>query len=274
MTMLNNLHRYYRADSPRMFHTRNRKFGWHASTAPTPHPRYEIPEHHKSAANLPTSVDLSPECPAVYDQGPLGSCTANALGALFQFLLMKLGKPSFVPSRLMLYWGERAIEGTKSEDAGANGDDGMTFLQTKGICPESTWPYDPNKFAQMPPRTAWAEATAHKIADPVSIDNTNLLAIKSCLAAGYPIAFGFTAYPDLQSDKVATTGVLPMPAKGEQPIGGHAVLMVGYDDAAGQFKVRNSWGPGWGLSGYFLMPYAYATNPNLASDFRSAKLAS
>jgi C1A family cysteine protease len=271
--MSNNLHSLYATASPKQTHAQNRKYGWLRSTRPSPHPRYAMPAHH-AAGLLPSSVDLTPECPAVYDQGSLGSCTANALAGLFQFLLMKLGRPSFVPSRLMIYWGERAIEGTKDQDAGANGDDGMTFLQTKGVCPESTWPYDPTRFTEMPPVKAWAQAVHHKLAEPVTIDNTIIREIKSCLAGGYPIAFGFTAYPDLESEAVANTGLLPMPTKGEQPIGGHEVLLVGYDDATKNFKVRNSWGPGWGLNGYFLMPYAYATNPDLASDFRSAKLAS
>jgi C1A family cysteine protease len=252
--MSNQLFSRYATSSPKMSHAQGRSYGWRPSTQPSPHPRYAMPAYH-AAGHLPASVDLSPGCPPVYDQGQLGSCTANALAGLFQFLLMKLGRPSFVPSRLMIYWGERAIEGTKDQDAGANGDDGVTFLQTKGVCP-------------------WAQATQHKLADPVTIDNTNVNEIKSCLASGYPIAFGFTAYPELESEPVATTGRLPMPTKGEQSIGGHEVLMVGYDDATQLFKVRNSWGPGWGLSGYFLMPYAYATNPDLAGDFRSAKLAS
>ena len=255
-------------------HAENRVYGWHRSTKPSPHPRYQIPAHHRNAVNLPPSVDLTPHCPAVYDQGQLGSCTANALAALFQFLLMKLGLLSFVPSRLMIYWGERAMEGTKDQDAGANGDDGVTFLQTKGVCPETTWPYNIDVFTEIPPTKAWAEAYHHKLAEPVSIDNTNIDEIKSCLASGYPIAFGFTVYPELESQKVGNWGVLPMPQPGDQPIGGHETLIVGYDDASGYFKVRNSWGPGWGLNGYFLMPYAYATDPNLANDFRSAKLAS
>jgi C1A family cysteine protease len=271
--MPNQLHSLYATPSPALAHAENRAYGWHRSTRPTPHPRYAMPAPH-AAGHLPASVDLTPECPPVYDQGSLGSCTANALAALFQFLLIKEGRPSFVPSRLMIYWGERAIEGTKDQDAGANGDDGVTFLQTKGVCPESNWPYDPSRFAEIPPPIAWAEATRHKIADPVAIDNANLDEIKSCLASGYPIAFGFVAYPDLEGEKVATTGMLPMPAKGEASIGGHEVLIVGYDDATQLFKVRNSWGPGWGLAGYFLMPYAYANNPNLAGDFRSASLAS
>lgn len=271
--MPNNLHDQYATRSLKLVHAQNRSYGWHPSTRPSLHPRYAMPAYH-AAGHLPASVDLTPECPPVYDQGQLGSCTANALGALFQFLLMKLGRPSFVPSRLMIYWGERAIEGTKDQDAGANGDDGVTFLQTKGVCPESTWPYDPSKFTEIPPPIAWAQATQHKIGEPMTIDNTNLDEIRSCLASGYPIAFGFVAYPELESEKVATTGLLPMPTKGESPIGGHEVLMVGYDDATQLFKIRNSWGPGWGLNGYFHMPYAYATDTKLASDFRSAKHAS
>lgn len=248
----------------------DRKYGWHRSTRPSPHPRYAPPAHHEDAANLPKSVDLEPECPPVYDQLQLGSCTANALAGLVQFLLLKLGLPSFVPSRLMIYFGERAIEGTKGRDSGANGDDGMTFLQTKGVCPETAWPYDQGQFTRNPPPAAWAEAVKCKLSDPVTIDNTDIAAIKSRLASGYPIAFGFDVYPDLESDEVARTGLLPLPGPHEESIGGHETLMVGYDDVTQLFKVRNSWGPGWGLRGYFLMPYAYATDPRLASDFRSA----
>ena len=270
--MPNNLFSQYAAPSPKLSHAQGRAYGWHRSTGPSSHPRYAIPSYH-AAGHLPASVDLTPECPPVYDQGTLGSCTANALAGLFQFLLIKRGRPSFVPSRLMIYWGERAMEGTKDQDAGANGDDGMTFLQSKGVCAETTWPYDPARFAEQPPARAWAEATRHKIADPVTIDNANLAEIRSCLAGGYPIAFGFQAYPDLEGEAVATTGHLPMPAKGQSTIGGHEVLLVGYDDATKLFRVRNSWGPGWGLSGYFFMPYAYLTDPSLAGDFRSARLA-
>jgi C1A family cysteine protease len=63
---------------------------------------------------------------------------------------------------------------------------------------------------------------------------------------------------------------VPMPGHHEQVFGGHAVLVVGYDDSQSRFIVRNSWGTQWGLHGYFLMPYAYLTNRRLASDFWSA----
>src|SRR6478609_9111548 len=58
-------------------------------------------------ASLPASVDLRPQCPPVYDQGQLGSCTANAIGAGVQFLQMKQQIPNFIPSRLFIYYQER-----------------------------------------------------------------------------------------------------------------------------------------------------------------------
>jgi C1A family cysteine protease len=42
---------------------------------------------------------------------------------------------------------------------------------------------------------------------------------------------------------------------------------VGYDDSKQQFIIRKSWGTSWGKKGYFRMPYAYLTDPNLADDF-------
>jgi C1A family cysteine protease len=92
--------------------------------------------------------------------------------------------------------------------------------------------------------------------------------MKSCLADGYPFAFGFTVYSAFEGAQVAKTGILKMPdLKKEEVVGGHAVLAVGYDDTKKAILVRNSWGASWGLKGYFWMPYAYISNAKLASDF-------
>jgi C1A family cysteine protease len=91
--------------------------------------------------------------------------------------------------------------------------------------------------------------------------------MKGCLASGYPFVFGFTVYESFESQQVAQSGVLSMPAAGETIVGGHAVLAVGYDDSKNAFIIRNSWGDGWGLAGYFYMPYAYLLDNNLSDDF-------
>ena len=76
----------------------------------------------------------------------------------------------------------------------------------------------------------------------------------------------------LQSDSfegqsVASSGIVPMPSPSEKVVGGHAVVLVGYNDAVDRFRVRNSWGTGWGQNGYFEIPYLYVTSGSLASDF-------
>ena len=63
---------------------------------------------------LPASIDLRSECPPVYNQGQLGSCTANGIGGAIEFDQQKQGSKEFVPSRLFIYYNERVIEGTVS----------------------------------------------------------------------------------------------------------------------------------------------------------------
>jgi C1A family cysteine protease len=58
-----------------------------------------------------------------------------------------------------------------------------------------------------------------------------------------------------------------LPQRGEKVLGGHAVMAVGYNDAQQRFLVRNSWGEGWGMKGYFTMPYKYMADRNLSDDF-------
>ncbi len=91
--------------------------------------------------------------------------------------------------------------------------------------------------------------------------------MKGRLAYGLPFIFGFMAYESFVSLQVAQDGHVPLPQPGEQVLGGHAVLAVGYDDRNEWFLVRNSWGTNWGIKGYFTMPYAYLLDSNLAHDF-------
>jgi len=230
---------------------------------------------------LPSQVDLRPQCPPVYDQGQIGSCTANAIAAAHEFdqMKQKLGTPSpFTPSRLFIYYNERSIEGTTGSDSGAQIRDGMKSLAQQGVCREDpTWPYDAdpfppnNKLTQQPPQAAYTEAANYVAVQYQRLPQV-LTQMKGCLASGYPFVFGFTVYQSFESQQVAQTGVAPMPQSGEQVLGGHAVMAVGYDDSQQRFIVRNSWGTGWGMQGYFTMPYLYATDAQLASDFWTVRL--
>jgi C1A family cysteine protease len=212
--------------------------------------------------NLPTSVDLSKKCPPVYDQGQLGSCTANAIAAAIEFDQKK----KFVPSRLFIYYNERAMENTILSDSGAQIRDGIKSVATQGAPPEKDWPYVIGDFSKKPPAKAYTDAKSDLITLYQRVIQ-DLNTMQGCLASGFPFVFGFTVYESFEGEQVAKTGILSMPASSEKRVGGHAVLAVGYDDTKREFIVRNSWGTDWGLKGYFKMPYAYLMSPKLASDF-------
>jgi C1A family cysteine protease len=221
---------------------------------------------------LPTSVDLRPNCPPVYDQGQLGSCTGNSIAGAIQFEQLKQGLPGFVPSRLFIYYNERVLENTVSTDSGAQIRDGIKVVAKLGTPPEvPDWPYDITKFADKPPANAFSDAAKNKVMSYQRVTRA-LAQFKGCLASGYPFVFGFTVYDSFESTTVAQTGIVPMPQSSEKVVGGHAVVAVGYDDPSQRFIVRNSWANTWGMAGYFTMPYQYLLETNLSDDFWTIRL--
>jgi C1A family cysteine protease len=240
----------------------------------------DLPDHRDrmfaapfaEVAPLPPRVDLRPGCPEVYDQGALGSCTANAIAAALEFDQMKqaLGRV-FVPSRLFIYYNERVIEGTVEEDAGAMIRDGMKSVAKQGAPHERLWPYVISKFRTRPTPASYKDGAKHpavlyqRVVQHVS-------QFEACLAAGYPFVFGFAVYESFETAAVSRSGRVPMPKRTELLIGGHAVLAVGYDETKRVFIVRNSWGKGWGMQGYFTMPFDYLFDSNLSDDFWTVRL--
>jgi C1A family cysteine protease len=241
------------------------RFGWIPDLPDHRDLTYTAPP--ELAARLPPSVDLRPDCPEIYDQGMLGSCTANAIAGALEFDQQKQGAADvFVPSRLFIYYNERAMEGTIDDDAGAMIRDGIKSVAHQGAPPEPLWPYDVARFRKKPTSRAFAAASAHQALVYRRLA-PQARPLKTCLASGFPFVFGFAVYASFESATVARTGRVPMPARGEDLLGGHAVLAVGYDDASARFIARNSWGSAWGVKGYFTMPYEYVTDPNLCDDF-------
>jgi len=242
---------------------------------------YEINEG-TSDQPLPSIVDLRPLCSPVFDQGQVGSCTGNAAAGAFEFLQLKelrtkvVGSEEFDStkyeraSRLFIYYNERRMNGDTGEDAGATLRDAIKSLLYYGACKESTWPYVESQALVQPSEAAYAEAREHKISKYYAFDD--LEHIKHSLAAGYPVIFGITLFQSFESDEVAQSGLVPMPRPREKCLGGHALMMVGYDDANQHVIVRNSWGTSWGDKGYFYLPYEYVNNPQLASDFWTVRL--
>jgi len=249
---------------------RIQRFGWRKDSLDPRDRTAKVVAPMKVSA-LPATVDLHTRAamPPIVDQGQLGSCTSNAIAGAFEYELRKQKLADFPPSRLAIYYGERVIEGTVDSDAGAEIRDGMKVVAKQGAGPESLWPSNIALFRNAPNAAYQAAALKHLCISYERVEQTEL-GLKRAMAAGFPIVFGFTVYESFESDAVAATGRVPMPKASESVLGGHAVVMTGYTKT--RVRCRNSWGPSWGVGGYFTMPLAYVLDQNLASDFWICKV--
>jgi C1A family cysteine protease len=249
------------------------RYGWKPS----------LPDHRRRTADTSgikvlREVDPRSELPPIFDQGQLGSCTANATAAAFQYDGMLDGNDPGALARLWIYWQERDLEGTLSHgDCGAEGSDAFKVATKIGIPPETDWPYDVATFnPPAPPAIATANEDHYKLTKPYATPPQTLMSFKQALSNRQTIAFGFTVYESFESSEVAQSGIVPMPDQGEEVVGGHEVLLVGYLRTEPHYGlVRNSWGSvqtdgtAWGLrgDGYFLMPWTYILSSTLAGDW-------
>lgn len=220
---------------------------------------------------IPESVDLEPIMPPCWDQCQSGSCTGHGVSGALVSSMHYAGKPFVMPSRLFIYFNERVIEGDTSTDAGAFIHDGLSALHKFGYCQETDWPFDLSQLTVQPSPLAYAAAKDNEISHYANMDGAPIESFKLTLAHGRGIVFGFDVYTAFESDEVAQTGILHKPTPDEKLLGGHCVMLAGYDDSKNAFKVRNSWGTGWGLNGYYYMDYDYVFS-SMASDFWVIKL--
>lgn len=249
-----------------------RKFGWLPELAD---PRdYDIDLHPTMASglrpafppSLPDHVDLTKHCSPIEDQGRLGSCTAQAVIGCAEYYQRQRSGRHTDASRLFLYWTSRHLHGWTG-DTGCYVRSAMKAMSVFGAPPERYWPYNPAELDTEPGPFSFAYAqrfrvTAYYRLDRVSRTRPQLLdTIRRVISYGIPVVFGFVVFSYGSSD-----GTFPMPEPGDRALGGHAVVAVGYDDAIGALRVRNSWGTRWGEDGYGWLPYGYVLE-GLSSDF-------
>jgi C1A family cysteine protease len=273
---------YVRGDHPargdRMSHLlRHHYGGWRHSK-----PNLYRPVADTSGIKVRAEVDPRGELPGVFNQWALGACTIHAdIGAfMYEEILDGSKTAGTMLCRFQGYWLERQHEGDLGQgDTGAEGVDGFWAAKNRGLAPETAWPYAwPGQDQDAPPANnvfdpttmpgnAQREEGFYRLAKPYAAVPQNEIAIKQAVSNKQTVSFGFTVYESFESAEVASTGIVPMPQQGEKILGGHQTLIVGYLKAEPNYAlVRNSWGVGWGLKGYFLMPWSYITNGRLVSD--------
>lgn len=219
-------------------------------------------------------VDPRADLPPVFDQLNLGSCTANATAAAFEYDLHLDGHRSGRLSRLWIYWHERRIEGSLGQgDTGAMGSDAFIAAATVGVPLESDWPYVISKFnPKTPPAKATRDALKHyQLKKPTHLVPQVKSQIQQVLSNRQTISFGFTVYQSFEDDASWSNGEMPVPdVNREAPLGGHEVLLCGYPQALPDYALaRNSWSAGWGLGGYFLFPWKVLLDRAMCGDLRT-----
>ncbi|MDQ3230802.1 MAG: C1 family peptidase [Pseudobdellovibrionaceae bacterium] len=244
--------------------TERKKLGWLPDKADE---RDHIYNAKKSSPEFPAVVDHRNRFFRAWDQGDLGSCTAHAAGAACMYLdVYDRDMPVVVPSRLFVYYATRTLEGTKNSDSGATLRNTIKAIATWGYPPEDQWPYNIKKFSIRPPEEAIAVAARERIKSYERL-NRDLDQFREVISQGYPIILGFSVHSSIDGRNVKKTGFIPVPKPGEKRDGGHAVLVVGYDETKEALIIRNSWGEDWGEEGYGYLPYAFIEDPKLSGDF-------
>ncbi len=221
-------------------------------------------------SSRPNAVDNSKWCTEIVQQGVIGSCTACMFASMVEYNDKRYGKtPTSNPrvSRLFEYYATRKIEGTVDEDSGAYIRDAIKAGYQYGVVRAQLWPYKVTKLTVNPNQKVWDAAATRKITSYHRIDDGDIETMKQALAEGDLIGFGFMVYDNFLTLQMSSSGFLNVPSESDQLVGGHAVVLVGYDDSKKAFKVRNSWGKDWGLKGYFWMSYDYVRNVSLCNDF-------
>ncbi|MEG5049903.1 MULTISPECIES: C1 family peptidase [unclassified Microcoleus] len=247
--------------------------------------KHQAVKARKPYAILPSLVDLTSWCSPIRDQGSINSCTAFAAAALLEYFARKARDEYTCVSPLFLYKVARNLMNSTG-DVGASVRETMKTMVAFGVPPEKYWSYEEDKFDEEPPAFCYSYAQSYKTLKYFCLDSPYLtkeillFQIQAVLAADFPCIFGFTVYGSIYNEENVSSGCIPYPSKGDQVIGGHTVLAVGYDNykeikhsdgkkkSTGAFLIRNSWGTEWGQKGYGWLPYDYVLK-GLTADWWS-----
>jgi hypothetical protein len=236
--------------------------------ASDPIPPDQLPPSVDLTAGMPPVVNqavgslqvTSGLLPAIGNQGSQGSCVAWAAGyCVDTYVACKAngwtpstGSHTASPAYLYARAGEkwRLYAGSWSCGSGTAIVHAMEVLEEQGCSALATVPY--NQYVCVDPHANQGDAASFQIDSFASVNSKSRTSVKSQVAAGNPVVFG----ADIYSNFMSWSGSAVYNTASGSYLGGHAMAVVGYDDARQAFRIQNSWGTGWGDLGYMWMGYA------------------
>lgn len=208
-------------------------------------PRYNLKIHTQTTFSLPPTP--------VKDQQNIGCCTVHSVLAAYEYAV-----PNSNPSRLFVHYNE--LSKRSSQCDGSRIIDVIQSLSCNGVCDEALWPYDSKNYAVRPSDECYAEAQNAPYTEALVIHFKNIC---SALHAGHPVIAGIHMF---ESFTEATDGCISMPSKYEKLVGGHSILIIGYDHNRCRYMFKNSWGTKWGQKGYGTISYDIVHNTDMCNS--------
>ena len=215
--------------------------------------------------DLPSSYDITIPSLPIGDQGSQGSCAGWATGYYYKTYQeakqhgwdVSKADRRFSPSWLY----NQACGGS---DNGTTFPDIFNIMKQKGIVDIQEFPYNSGDFRKTPTAQQVEAGKPYRIANYAAIwtspRGNDMREIKAHIAAGDPVALAVPVYENFYNPQ---GGFVDVPPQGKSCLGGHALLAVGYDDAAGGgrggIKIVNSWGSGWGQGGFAYLSYDFVS---------------
>jgi hypothetical protein len=202
--------------------------------------------------DLPSRKDLSSWFPVPGDQGAQSSCVGWAVAyglKTYQEAVERKVRPTlsttFSPSYIY-----NQIKGGGCQ-AGSHIYDALNLVRSEGVAPMSEFRYDARSCDTEPDTATKNVARPFTIADWRRVDISNEVEVKSQITSGFPVVIGMYidhSFQNLSGNNVYRGRTGPL-------TGGHAMVVVGYDDGRGAYKVLNSWGASWGDGGFGWISY-------------------
>lgn len=195
----------------------------------------------------PDAVSLKDKFPSVWLQCKYGNCTSYASLACDSYYYHT---DKYKPSTTFCYYNQKIDEDPMVDD-GSDNETALCTIKKFGTCNSTVWSND-EPFDKKPSDFAYQDGLHGKEVKKWYVIN-NLKQLKKALVSGYPVLASFLWGFKRGYDN---NYILYHPTKKElKESGGHAVVIVGYDDKTGLVEIRNSWGEGWGNNGYCYMKY-------------------
>lgn len=211
-----------------------------------------------SGAELPPRVDLSKDMPPPGRQGGLSSCVgwAIAYGLKSYEEKVEQGHSYFAGDQLdaNTVFSPSYIynQCNNGRDAGLLYPDAFNLLSQSGAATWADMPYDGHDFTTQPSAEVKERAKRYRIDFWRKVNTQDTKEIKAHLNAGYPVLIGAKVDDGFMKLQPGTTW-----SSAGNPLGGHAMVVVGYDDDKHAFRLMNSWGQEWCEGGFGWVDYDF-----------------